>query len=402
MPDSGTLFKVPCANNELKIDTDESDELKIDTFDRLDELLRTVKKHDLAAFRRVHFIYDVDNEDSDIDGLELRTARFLGSLPHLQTLQLDGWASTGRLLQRAIAEAIVTSFKELKTVIWGSHATPLNELLPLWGFSLEHIEVRMAEPVSPIKHWPAPTSSLRRLNLHRSSIADHTVRELLHLSPCLETLRFDHLCNVADPQKWQDCSLLTSALRQVQPTLRELDLSVGLYSDAAEEVDYLEIIPVRGQLGPLREFSRLRKLKTPIVTLLGWSPGALPLRIADVVPAGLTHLGLTEDMAMQCMYEWNKELVLQELEVFLSVWRNATPNLQVVEVWLSRGHSRWKDEEVMRLREMCESAGVLCIVHWHLAYNCYPNNFQWVRNGPQPRPSPPPPRFHDKSTKLVW
>jgi hypothetical protein len=56
---------------------------------------------------------------------------------------------------------------------------------------------------------------------------------------------------------------------------------VDFYSDAAEEVEYSEIISVRGQLGPLREFSRLRKLKTPIVTLLGWSPGELPLHIAE-------------------------------------------------------------------------------------------------------------------------
>jgi hypothetical protein len=186
---------------------------------------------------------------------------------------------------------------------------------------------------------------------------------------------------------------------------------VGIYSDCAAENDYFEITPVRGQLGPLQEFSRLRKLKTPIVTLLGWSPGALPLRIAEVVPAGLTHLGLTEDMAMQCTCEWNEELVLEELEVFLSVWRSVTPDLQIVEVWLDRGDSRWKDEEVVQLREMCESAGVLCIVHWHVADNCYPNHFQWVRNNPQPRPlpppqprpSPPPLRFYDESTtKLVW
>jgi hypothetical protein len=185
---------------------------------------------------------------------------------------------------------------------------------------------------------------------------------------------------------------------------------VDVYSDAGEEVEYSEIIPVRGQLGPLREFSRLRKLKTPIVTLLGWSPGELPLRIAEAVPAGLTHLGLTEDMALQCTYEWNVELVLEELDAFMSVWRIATPDLQVVEVWLSREENRWKDEEVVQLREMCEKAGVSCIVHWQVAYDCYPHHFQWVRNGPQPRPSPPPqprpspppPRFQDKSTKILW
>jgi hypothetical protein len=64
---------------------DELDELKIDTFDKLDELLRTVEKRDLAAFRRVNFIFNVDDNDSDIDGLELRTARLLDALPQLQT-----------------------------------------------------------------------------------------------------------------------------------------------------------------------------------------------------------------------------------------------------------------------------------------------------------------------------
>jgi hypothetical protein len=64
----------------------------------LDELLRTVEKRDLAAFRRVNFIYDFDDYDPDIDKLELRTPRFLSSLPHVQTLQLDGWNLTGRLL----------------------------------------------------------------------------------------------------------------------------------------------------------------------------------------------------------------------------------------------------------------------------------------------------------------
>jgi hypothetical protein len=128
---SPDMSEVPCANDELM--TDESDELKIDTFDKLDELLRTVEKHDLAAFRRVNFIYNVNYNDSDMDGQELRTARFLGALPRLQTLQLDGFTATGQLLQRAITEASATSFGELKTVIWGSYRSPLDEVLPLWG-----------------------------------------------------------------------------------------------------------------------------------------------------------------------------------------------------------------------------------------------------------------------------
>ena len=213
MSDLDNPSKVLCANcnNELK----KSDKVKIDadkleiyidrkqkiTFDRLDKLLRTVEKSNLATFRRVNFFYDVNQNDPDIDELELRTARFLGSLPQLQTLHLQRFASTGRLLQQTIAEATVTSFRELKTVIWDTDRSRLDELLPLWMFPVEHIEVKVKEPVSwPGQHWPAPTYSLKRLNLHRSSITDRTLGKLLSLSPCLELLRYDHLCHA-------DCKL---------------------------------------------------------------------------------------------------------------------------------------------------------------------------------------------------
>jgi hypothetical protein len=146
------------------------------------------------------------------------------------------------------------------------------------------------------------------------------------------------------------------ALQKVQPTLRELDIGLGFYSECAEEVEQLRIRPSPGQLGSLLEFSHLRKLRAPIVMLLGWSPGELPLRLAEVVPAGLTHLGLTEDMAVQYTYEWNEKLILKELEVFLSVWRSVTPDLQVVDVWLSQEYYRWKEEVVVQLRMMCEGA----------------------------------------------
>jgi hypothetical protein len=101
-----------------------------------------------------------------------------------------------------------------------------------------------------------------------------------------------------------------------------------------------------------------------------------------VVPAGLTYLGLTEDLALQRTYEWDEELVLDELATFLSVWRSATPDLQVVEVWLSRMYDRWKDAEIARLRVMCEEARVLCIVHSHMETSCSAMTFQWVRQDP--------------------
>jgi hypothetical protein len=171
---------------------------------------------------------------------------------------------------------------------------------------------------------------------------------------------------------------LTAVLQQVQSTLRELDLSVDLYS---KEVNDLDICPVSSQLGPLRGFSCLRKLKAPIVTLV---LGDKLLQLAEVVPTGLTHLSLTEDLVSLYLYEWNEESVLEELAVLLSVWRSATPDLQVVEVWLSRVYNRWKDEDVTQLQMMFEEAGLLCIVKWRLKPSYSSITFQWVRQGPAP------------------
>jgi len=369
MPDSGTLSKVPCAN-ELEID------LEMGTSDELD-----VEKRDL--FQLVNFICNADHSGLKINEPALNMTCLFDQL---QTLQLDGERATGELLLQIIANN-VASFAALKTIIWDNYMSPLNELLPLWGLPAEHIEVSVGEPVAQsLKRWPAPTHSLKKLNLYYSTIAISTVKKLLRLSPCLELFRYDHLMDVINRRTWQDCSLLMAALQQVRPTLRELDLSITLYSGCGDhDVDCFNISPVKGQLGPLQKFSHLRKLKAPIVTLLGWSPGKLPLRLAEVLPAGLTHLGLTEDLLAQYSYEWDDELVLEEMDAFLGVWRSVTPDLQAVEVWICRAFNRWKDAEVEQLRMMCEKAGVLCTVHEQREHSCFAMGFQWVRQ-PQPRP----------------
>jgi hypothetical protein len=185
------------------------------------------------------------------------------------------------------------------------------------------------------------------------------------------------------PKKWKDCSLLTSALKQVKSTLRELDLSVDLYDHLSDVVEFAKVRPIRGQL-ELRELSCLLKLKAPIAMLLGWSSDAPLVPLEEVVPAGLTHLGLTEDFVAQCTYEWKEELVLEALAAILSVWDCVTPDLQVMEFWLSRDDNRWEEAKLAQLRVMCKEAGVLCILHWHMEpmTSCSPTTFPWVRQGP--------------------
>lgn len=86
--------------SKLEMDTsDELDELKINTFDKLDELLHTVETRDLTAFRRVNFNFNIDDNDTDIDGLAVRTSCLLNALP-LQTLQPDGRERTSNRRRR--------------------------------------------------------------------------------------------------------------------------------------------------------------------------------------------------------------------------------------------------------------------------------------------------------------
>jgi hypothetical protein len=179
MPDSGTLSKVPCAN-ELEMD------LEMGTSDELD-----VEKRDL--FQLVNFICNADHNGLKINEPALNMTCLFDQL---QTLQLDGERATGELLLQIIANN-VASFAALKTIIWDNYMSPLNELLPLWGLPAEHIEVSVGEPVAQsLKRWPAPTHSLKKLNLYYSTIAISTVKKLLRLSPCLELFRYDHLMDV--------------------------------------------------------------------------------------------------------------------------------------------------------------------------------------------------------------
>ena len=375
-----SVSEVPYANNELVTDiSNESDVLKIDTFDKLDELLHTAGKNDLATIQQVNFTYNVDDLRLD-KGLELRTARFLGALPQLQTLQLDQplqldqtphWhlhasKAMGQLLQRAIAEASATSFRELKIIIWGLHPNPLDEMLPLWGLPVEHIEVGLKEPVSwSHKPWPAPNLSLRRLNLHSSTIKHSTLEKLLHLSP-LEVLRYHRACDVSAPQ---DSSLLMAALRQVQSTLRELHLSINLFSQYTEDVEEVRwIFPVSGQLGPLEEFSPDRDT-TRMVTE----------QITHACEGGAHRVNISWPHRKHVR---SRDVVLKELAAFLSDWRGVTPDLQTMEVWLTV--YRWDNAKLAKMQKMCEEAqksGLSFILHRRRESDgIYSSRtFHWVR-----------------------
>ncbi|THC93205.1 hypothetical protein EYZ11_007310 [Aspergillus tanneri] len=197
---------------------------------------------------------------------------------------------------------------------------------------------------------------------HRKQLLEEkSLGLLLQACPSLKIFTYDRRCNVGDEPELLHCASLTTALHHVKGTLEELDFGVLLYSDYAEEVEYLEISPVLGHLGPLDSFKVLHKLKVPVAVLLGWFAKQAP-SLADILPGSLSHLCLTEDLSSQCTYEWSEELVLQKLQPFFAAARQTTPRLKTFELLPCRDFDRWAMPLEDRLRAMCSQHGITCII----------------------------------------
>ncbi|KAI0435138.1 hypothetical protein F5Y09DRAFT_105128 [Xylaria sp. FL1042] len=188
--------------------------------------------------------------------------------------------------------------------------------------------------------------------------------DLVHLlghSPALTSFCYDRWCDVTGNPSLQDCDELGRGLHYLHRTLEHLDLRVRLYSTCAEEVDSLEIIPVRGHLHSLPRFSNLRTLRVPIAMLLGWTPQEAP-EIEQLLPRSLRNLSLSEDLAMQCTYQWPEEVLVDKLETFFAAMARKEHTLELVKIYPEKAWGGWEDATKERVQEMATRAGVRCIV----------------------------------------
>ncbi|KAB8228315.1 uncharacterized protein BDW43DRAFT_316058 [Aspergillus alliaceus] len=158
-----------------------------------------------------------------------------------------------------------------------------------------------------------------------------------------------------------DCRALAESVHHVQATLENLELHINIYSEYAEKVEYISIYPVTGHL-PLRELTNLRRLKVPLVMLFGWFPEEAP-SMAEALPVSLTHPYLTEDLRMQCTYEWREELVLAKLGEYYKNIKEAAPALEVFEFKPNRYDDQWGEDLEERLSAVCGEAGIQYIIH---------------------------------------
>lgn len=200
-------------------------------------------------------------------------------------------------------------------------------------------------------------TSLHSLSLQRSSLDLQTLSLLLQNSRQLTTLVYDALL----PSSRTPLNLdeLASALGHVRESLTYLKISIDVFADEAVDVQILTALD--GSLGSLAGFSTLTHLTISLPVLFGDVLPSETSGLVDVLPRGLQHLVICDDLLDYDAYaEWAEDGVVSALNAYLGDvegLRVLVLDLSVngVVVELSR-------ERAAELVEMGKRRGVRCEV----------------------------------------
>ncbi|KAI8165294.1 hypothetical protein K4K49_008654 [Colletotrichum sp. SAR 10_70] len=97
---------------------------------------------------------------------------------------------------------------------------------------------------------------------------------------------------------------LQTALAPLKESLKELSLSLTLWSPTAIDCGGPGPWGIRGSIGSLEDFTSLTHLTISLPVLLGWkAQGAADL--IDILPESLEVLTITNEMASWWKYEWD-------------------------------------------------------------------------------------------------
>lgn len=242
---------------------------------------------------------------------------------------------------------------------------PFKEVL--WLFYLSQIisiTTRMRERNASFT-WPQSTpqcSKLQSIHLHASCIRIETLATLLLATPRLKRLEYHHQCNykapwTAEDCKLVDCSKLGKALYPLFTSLEELTLSIEFYSyDQSDPQDGNNTdLGIRGLLGSMTGFGKLRYLKAPLVMLLGWDP--LPSSVLEYsIPRGLQIFCCSNDMCKWHVFEWEDEDVLRQM---LPLIQTRSESLQKVTLGAKFGRWLWWPKVRESVKAACEEAGIV-------------------------------------------
>lgn len=182
-----------------------------------------------------------------------------------------------------------------------------SSLLPLFGLpSVRRIEAhRVDDGGEPVPLTPGVTcQTLRELRLVRCQLTEESIGRVLAAAPGLTAVRYDLVLDAEHVSGWFDLGKVRASLDGLRGSLEDLSLALNLWSSTA--IDCSEKGPwgVRGLLGSLREFGRLTRLSVSLPVLLGWHVEGSG-KLADVLPAGIRSLTVTNEMFFWWQYEWD-------------------------------------------------------------------------------------------------
>ncbi|KAI9678744.1 MAG: hypothetical protein M1817_005801 [Caeruleum heppii] len=241
------------------------------------------------------------------------------------------------------------------------------QTLPLFYLpAIEHLNTWMSEPQT--FRWPKEppaSSNLTSLILNRSRLQAENLSRLLSCTPGLKAFTYDFWGDSGPregsvvPSRYLECGKLDSALQLIRGSVEELVLSVGFFdsqvgeNDCGGSYETGEKFGIKGTIGSLQPFQQLESLTVPFVVLLGWRANSTA-KLTNMLPIGLRHLCLGDDLHWFDDYEWEEEAALARIIDFLQYCKVQTPRLESISI-----RSDWWEQEAMeRLQVLCKEVGI--------------------------------------------
>ncbi|KAL3299409.1 f-box protein [Colletotrichum asianum] len=191
--------------------------------------------------------------------------------------------------------------KEFGCCIYPESILPFFSLPSIKTLELHRVN-EGGKPIKPISLLTAPT--LKSLVLQRCQLAEDNIATIIRSSPTLEVLRLDIAIDANCAKGWLNMENLQTALAPLKESLKELSLSLTLWSSTAIDCGGPGPWGIRGSIGSLEDFTSLTHLAISLPVLLSWkTQGASDL--IDVLPESLEVLTITNEMASWWKYQWD-------------------------------------------------------------------------------------------------
>lgn len=220
----------------------------------------------------------------------------------------------------------------------------------------------------PIAFLPGP-SKLKSLEL--LSIPEAHLIDILSVTKSPEKLSwkwyYDYGLDDEFNKPIVNLGQISSALSQVPPTLAELSISadVGIGGNDC----WYPGISIKGSLHQIADLDHIKRLKIPLVFLVGFVQGTSKL-LQNMMPKSLEFLTITYELCIQedplqrtDMPEWDWEdwAVLGLLQSWLEVWESYTPCLRGITLIVEMPEEHvgvWDSDMMCKLSDLSIQTGI--------------------------------------------